>query len=638
MVFNADNTRSRALSLLRRPVAAAGALLCWSADCALAQTPSLSQQDELVIVTGSRTPGATAPAQSHIDAAEIAARAPASTADLMRQAPGGDIVQPGGAGSVSELFLRGAESNFAVVLLDGVRLSDPTDSRGGGFDFSAIELSEIERIDIVRGAVSAVHGSDAMSGVVAITTRDPAEAQSRAFAEFGADNHMRAGVGLAENLGGAHLDVFGAVSHREGRAGASQDFAGAGARVSSRDGVLNWRAGARYAERSRQGFPEASGGPLFALSRELEHVDASDISLWWNGQRTIGAGSQAAVTLTYFGRDETTDTPAIAPGIFDGVPASFSEAQLQRGELTVSFSTEASSQVELVVGGQVRAEDGKRSALINFGGMDLASEFDIERTTWGAFAEATWRPTDAFSAHAALRIDTDDAETRASGRLALAYSPRQGQTIIASWANGHKQPGFYALGDALVGNPDLKVETSETAELRLEQEVAPLQGTLSMSVFASSYEDLIDFDFATFSLVNRARVEITGVELAATGQLTPSLLARAHLSASDIDLPGGPLLRRTERRAGVVLEWRPDSDWVAQINAQFVGPRPVSSTPTGFVELDAYERLDISLSRNISAGARIYASADNVLSATYAEAAGFETDDIIWRVGVAKTW
>ena len=82
--------------------------------------------------------------------------------DLFRQVPGLQIDQLGGPGGLSSVYIRGSDPNHTLVLIDGVRVNDPTNARGGGYDLSNLDPSNIERVEVLRGAASSVYGADAM--------------------------------------------------------------------------------------------------------------------------------------------------------------------------------------------------------------------------------------------------------------------------------------------------------------------------------------------------------------------------------------------------------------------------------------------------------------------------------------------
>ena len=129
----------------------------------------------------------------------IQARNPGSVVDLLRDLPGVFVQQSGGRGSVVSLFTRGAKPNFTLVLLDGVKANDPTNTRGGSYDFSTLDLNDIERIEFVRGPASAIYGSDAVGGVINIITRRGGDAPEAGLkAEGGSFGYAR----VAGHVGG----------------------------------------------------------------------------------------------------------------------------------------------------------------------------------------------------------------------------------------------------------------------------------------------------------------------------------------------------------------------------------------------------------------------------------------------------
>src|SRR6185503_8389848 len=96
---------------------------------------------------------------------------PRQLSDVLRRVAGLHLDQVGGRGGTGSLYLRGADPNYTLVLVDGVRVNDPTNARGGSFDFSSLDVADVERIEIARGPYSAVYGGDALAGVINIVTR-----------------------------------------------------------------------------------------------------------------------------------------------------------------------------------------------------------------------------------------------------------------------------------------------------------------------------------------------------------------------------------------------------------------------------------------------------------------------------------
>jgi outer membrane cobalamin receptor len=145
----------------------------WAADTLGQGRASTEKALELepVVVTATVAPtplGQTTAPVTIISREQIAVQQATGVTDLLRQVPGVHIDQAGARGGISSVYVRGSDPNFTVVLIDGVKVNDPTNSRGGSFDFSTLSTDNIERIEIVRSPLSAVYGSDALGGVINI--------------------------------------------------------------------------------------------------------------------------------------------------------------------------------------------------------------------------------------------------------------------------------------------------------------------------------------------------------------------------------------------------------------------------------------------------------------------------------------
>jgi outer membrane cobalamin receptor len=603
---------------------------------------------EPVQVTASRLPEPPPVSMTVVDALDIEAQHGNDVLDLLRVTPGISTTQPGGPGGISEVFLRSAESNFTVVLIDGVRVNDPSNPRGGGYDFSSLSADEIERVEIARGALSAVHGSDAMAGVINIVTRRPAaEASISARVEGGTDSFQRVSAiasgpvneDMAGSLKASYTDFGDAVEGSGQRLATAQGDLEFGDATS---GIGAFRGGLRYAERDRKSFADASGGPLFAVLRESEYSEAEETSAWAQTTRAFNPAWSMDTTASFFRRREETVTPPIVPGVFEGVPSSVSTSRFHRAQVTVAQRYAFSSALEAGAGIDLQMEEGERDGELDLGFATVPSDFDLDRLIRAAYAEVRFRGESGFELYGAGRVDdSDNDKARGSGRVAARYSYEpSGTAIHASWSNGHKQPSFYSLGDTLVGNPNLRVETSETLELGLQQSFARNAVTASLTAFQTDYEDLIDFDFTTFRLVNRSQAEIDGIEGTLAWSVTPTVSARVHATLTDIDLgnDGGDLLYRPEEYGGLQVMWRAQDRWTLHAQAQYVGKREGSSVPTGQQTLASYERVDLALSHSLTPHTALFAAIDNVFDEDFQEALGFPNAGIQLRVGGSVTF
>ncbi len=158
---------------------------------------------ENVLVTGTLAPQeALTSSVSVLDAQQIKALNKTTLADVLRTLPGLSVEQQGGPGGLTAVSIRGGESNFTLVLVDGVAVNDPTNSRGGSFDFANLNPNMVDRIEVVRGAQSAIYGSDALAGVINIITRRPqAGHHQEVYAEWGEHDYSDVGVSALGSAG-----------------------------------------------------------------------------------------------------------------------------------------------------------------------------------------------------------------------------------------------------------------------------------------------------------------------------------------------------------------------------------------------------------------------------------------------------
>jgi vitamin B12 transporter len=145
---------------------------------------------------------------------------------------------------------------------------------------------------------------------------------------------------------------------------------------------------------------------------------------------------------------------------------------------------------------------------------------------------------------------------------------------------------------------------------------------------------LIDFDFATFRLVNRSHVRIDGVETSLEYRPIDTLSLAATWTQSHFEVADDArLLYRPKSYGGVDVNWQPNDEWNVFADVHWSAKRHGSSVPTGDRDLDSYERVNLSISRRLAAAAKIYFNLDNALDSSYEDAVGFPTRGIQARLG-----
>ena len=171
---------------------------------------------EDVLITGTLSPQrALTSSVSVLDSQQIKALNKTTVADLLKTLPGLLVEEQGGPGGLTAVSIRGGESNFTLVLVDGIAVNDPTNSRGGGFDFANLNPNMVDRIEVVRGAQSAIYGSDALAGVINIITRKPTQGHNQdVYVELGEHDYSEVGLSALGSMGDVNYTLALAHRHR----------------------------------------------------------------------------------------------------------------------------------------------------------------------------------------------------------------------------------------------------------------------------------------------------------------------------------------------------------------------------------------------------------------------------------------
>jgi len=572
---------------------------------------------------------------------------PTQLSDVLRNVAGVHIDEVGGRGGTGSLYLRGADPNYTLVLVNGVRVNDPTNARGGSFDFSMFDVDDIERIEVARGPYSSVFGGDALAGVINIVTRDGSGGDH----DFNASADAMAGAygthELALRAGGSVDDgswTLGVGDSKQGEVVRGNQFDSQRVSGSFTDtlGGTRVQLTARYADTGRDTFPDDSGGYQYAAIRDTEHRQAHE-SVFGAGFTRDSGDSSLRLALGYFDRGEIIDSPGVAPGIRDpfGIPPSVVNAGMQRFTATFNGNFSVRPYLEVAYGAEYQHEQGTSDGQLDFGGgFVLPTSFDLTRSSWAPFAEARVSTDNGFSAQAGLRVDKPDAYgSVTSPRLRVAYDfgTHGAFTVAGAWGKAFKLPSMYALGHPIVGNPDLVPERSESHELSVAQSLLNDTVNWSLTWFDGEFRNAIDFDPGPPPmLVNRDRVDTQGFELAGHVSTTEDLVFDASVTQarSRVASTGDELRNRPEWRAGAGVHWTPIEPLRLTGAVTYVGSSLDSSIATGDVTLPSYTLVDVSASWQVAKNFEAYAAIDNLTDQQYQQFVGFEVRGIMPRVGV----
>jgi len=584
-----------------------------------------------------------------LDRRHIDDRAAPSLLPLLQDTAGVAVSRAGQVGQQGSAFIRGGESRYARVMVDGVPVNQP----GGAFDFGTVLPFELERVEVVRGAASSLYGTDALAGVVSLQTRraGPGEGISlRAEAEGGSFGWQRGQSATSGSRGGVDwsLGVQRLTTDNEAPNSAFEQTAVAlssGLRI---DAATHARVVARLDD-SALGTP----GPIAFGPADLDaSFERTDLTVSGTLRRS-GVSASHQISLGYARTNQLSldplDSGCHVPE-WEGRQALFPSCDFARPDGFLNRTD------RLVGGYQADLSLGTRHLVTT--GAELEHETgDIgnrsedllrpTRTNYGAYVQDRVLIGSRAYLTVGGRVERNGSYgTRAVPRAALAFRVREGDdatTLRASAGMGIKEPSFFeSYGESFFakGNPELDPERSTTFDVGIEQRLLGSRLRASVTFFHHDYRDqiaytLVDPDTFAGSYINLAHTRAQGLEVVVEARPASALELLGQYtfldgeileSPSDFDpvyAPGQPLLRRPRHqgsltaqlsfpgvRAGVTLARvgeRADSD--------FVG--------IGLVRSPAYTRLDARVRVRLAGPLEAYVVADNLLDEAYQEALGF---------------
>ena len=616
---------------------------------------------EEMIVSGTRAPrpAATIPnATTVLEGEALEDSLSLSLDDALRYVPGLQVTRQGGRGGRSELYLRGLDPNHVVVLVDGVRLNDPTNSRGGSFDPTTLALLDIERVEIVRGPLSTVYGSDALAGAINVITKkgrggQAPEASVRVrggrFESGSAVAQARAGLSESTGLSlGASIETFDDPNSNGGYDGASLK-----ARLTSDvPFVGEVEAFTRIHRSSARGFPDSSGGEELAIFGGMEDRNTREILVGATVTRPLQDFLTISYRVSHATRREESTSPGVASLVFPPaawIPASRLSDEYERTELAGTFDVNLwekadgegglAHETRFVAGVEGIWEDGEsEGAFIVPGPTLIPTTFHDRRRTVGVFGTLEQTIFRFLTVSGSLRFDTIQGENdRLSPSVGVVLGDADAPVVLyGNWGEGFKLPSFYALGNPIVGSPMLRRERSRGWEIGLRGRTADGRLRGQLSYFDLRVRDLIDFDGV--SLVNRSRLISRGIEAEVSWEATEWLSLRAGGTWNYTDFEGSADAPRSRPRLRGFAELigRPSDDLTLTLRVLGVSSIKSASLVTGFAQttLNGYERLDVRAAWTPCDALELFVEVENLTNATPREAIGFESPGIFPRAGL----
>ncbi len=573
------------------------------------------------------------------EAAEDAAAL--SLVEVLPFVPGLTLTTGGTRGGLTAVQLRGGDPNFTRVLVDGVPVNDGTYQVGEVFDVGALPADGVARVEVVRGPLSAHYGSTGLAGALQVVTRlgDGPPAGTLSLAAGDADLR-RAAASLGAG-GDAARWFVAAVGEEEAEriAGERWQLAHLQGRGSFGLGTrTDLEVAGRAAAWEADDYPDASGGPVFGTG-ELRHAEHEEAGLGVRLLHRPDAGTLHRLDLALYRHDLDRDSPAVAPL----VPPSVESTRFTRTRLGWASSVEPRDGWTLSAGADVEREEGENDSVLllpPFLGGEVAGDYRLERTSAGAYGEAVGR-RGSLTLEAGLRLDAqEDVSEQWSPRLGAAWQVREATRLRGSVGRAFKLPSFFALASppALGGNPALAPEVMVGGDLGVEHDLAALGATVRVTGFVQRFEDLVDFDFDTFTHVNRATVDARGVEAALDFAPRRRWTAAAAATWQEVEdrATGDPLRHRPRWSGAVRAGWRAAAALDLHADLRFASSSADEQIPVPERDrVDGYRLLGAAATWRPAARWRLTARADNLADEDYEVQIGFPGAGRSFRVGVA---
>jgi outer membrane cobalamin receptor len=560
-----------------------------------------------VTATGSEKPVEEVPvAVTVIDREQIDDAQQESVAGMLRRVPGLTVMRTGDEGSPTTVFTRGTESDHTLAMFDGVRLNSPYFS---GYDWSQLPTAGLERIEVVRGPYSALWGADAIGGVINVVpgrSRDGLTASL--LGEGGGDGWQRF-EGTAGWAGGG-FDIYASGFNRQGQGQlANSDFEN---RQILFDAGFSWAEGSRVAVlvqdlESDIGVPFSDPLTLTPNRRQRSDQVLIAVPLRWRAAESWDlelVTSQVERRMAFRDPDD--------PWGFN-----FSDTEADTVQARVA-SRHDLGRHDLAWGGEWRRDEV--SDVSSYG-----TNLDGDTTSVASlFVQDVWRAHDSLRLIAGVRWD--DAEewgSEVSPRLSLGWSVGADVELRAGYGRAFRQPSVGELYFPFSGNPELESERSESFEAGLTW----FAGTsrLQANLFSTRIDNLIDFDFSTWTFGNVSDATMRGVELAWDVPMTSSLMSMLQgtwLDTEDADRL--PLLRRPEWSASWTVHGALWGRLRGDLSVIWVGARAdVDPVTFGRTELDSHVTGNVSLAYEVVRGLDITLRMQNVTDTDYEEVAGY---------------
>jgi len=556
---------------------------------------------------------------------EIERKQPVSALEVLRGISGIDVVQTGGLGRKTSIFIRGGESDHTLVMIDGMQVNSPN---SGSYNFGDLMSDNIERIEIIRGPQSTLYGSDALTGVINIITKK--------------------GTGPAEIILSAEGGSYETYKERASVSGGSEKvkYSFSASRVDSKGfSAASEKDG--NSEKDGYGNTTVSGRAVINMTKKFD----VDLSMRYTDADTdLDAGAGSGGDDPYRKQEVMTRLGSVKLNHHALSWYSYFIKLAGTDEILKDIKSGGISEIK------TRVEEVDWQNDFSIGDINILTvgyeyekkegQYDSAKIDHAVYNNAIYIQDQLFlfdedlSLSAGMRRDDhskfgDEVIYQAGISYKLAASNTR---FMGNWGEGFKAPTlndlYFNTGWA-VGNPDLKPEKSTGYDIGIEQWFGKRTVRIGGSYFNNRFKNLIAWDWSVFPMTpkNVSRAETKGWEFGLDVKPHRTLLLSASCTVMDTEdeATGNELARRPKNKGSVSATWTPGSaDFNLTINK--VGRRWNDSD--NIDKLKSYTKVDFAASFDLTKNLSIFGRGENLLNEDYEEVKGYGTAGISYYGGI----
>ncbi|PSW09001.1 TonB-dependent vitamin B12 receptor [Photobacterium rosenbergii] len=564
--------------------------------------------DEVMVVTANRIEQSTQSVAAQVEVVtrdDIERIQAKSLIDVFRRLTGVQVTQNGGRGQLASIFVRGANADQVLVLVDGVRFNRATK---GSVDFSQVPVNFVDRIEYVRGARASVYGSEAIGGVINIITLANSKTNNttKLAAGVGSLDYREASLTTGVEVGEqGHLNLALGYDADDGYNVKPQP----GINDGDRHGFESLNGLAGYSHRFDDSWSAFANFRIFDntyqydgtfTSRQLREAEVENYALSSGVEYQRNAVS-SQFSVNWQNQEDWDYIQSEGKG-----SSGASNDELDQLNLQWNAQYQLTQQITFAGGVDWRDETYKVKT--------SGDKFERDNLAVYGIAVADY---DAFFGELSLRLDDNEQfGSESTYNLGLGYRFSELLAITTSYGTSFKAPNLYQLYNGLYGNQSLKPESADSFELTVSGLLADVHW--SVTGYDTRIDDLIDFNSSTSRYYNvNGESKLQGIEIVT--EFDTAFIS--HQLSADFKDPEDRNGEQLVRRAKKMFKYNAIASFDVvdvSLGYQYVGERPDFGG-----DLDAYNLFDLSANYYANEHLTLNARIDNVFDEDYETAAGY---------------